>query len=60
MMEHRFYPGAVGDAVYHWFSETQANSSPKVTLALGELLMAQDLSQDLNQLETPFTHTPRL
>ena len=53
MMEHRFYPGAVGDAVYQWFSETQANSSPKVTLALGELLMAQDLSQDLNQLETP-------
>ena len=53
MMEHRFYPGAVGDAVYQWFSETQAKSSPEATLALGELLMAQDLSQDLNQLETP-------
>jgi len=53
MMEHRFYPGAVGDDVYQWFSETQANSSPEATLALGELLMAQDLSQDLNRLETP-------
>ena len=53
MMEHRFYPGAVGDEVYQWFSEIQANSSPEATLALGELLMAQDLSQDLNRVETP-------
>ena len=53
MMEHRFYPGAVKDEVYQWFSKTQADSSPEVTLALGELLMAQDLSQDLNQLKTP-------
>ena len=53
MMEHRFYPDAVGHEVYQWFSKTQANSSPEATLALGELLMAQDLSQGLNQLETP-------
>ena len=53
MMEHRFYAGAVGDDVYQWFSKTQANSNPEVTLALGELLMAQDLSQDLNKLKKP-------
>ena len=53
MMEHRFYAGAVGSDVYQWFSKTQANSSPEATLALGELLMAQDLSQDLNKLKKP-------
>jgi|TARA_Y100000588_G_scaffold17611_1_gene18300 pimeloyl-ACP methyl ester carboxylesterase len=53
MMEHRFYPGAVADEVYNWFSMTQAKSSPHATLALGELLMAQDLSKDLDKLANP-------
>ena len=53
MMEHRFYPGAVDEDVYDWFAETQANASPSTTLALGELLMGQDLSRDLDKLNCP-------
>ncbi|MBH67737.1 MAG: hypothetical protein CMM58_05230 [Rhodospirillaceae bacterium] len=53
MMEHRFYPGAVSDEVYRWFSKIQANSNPHSTLELGELLMSQDLSEDLIRLSHP-------
>lgn len=53
MMEHRFYPGAVDEDVYEWFAETQAGSSPETTIALGELLMAQDLSGDLDKVTCP-------
>tara|TARA_B100000676_G_scaffold309400_1_gene372866 strand:- start:9023 stop:9829 length:807 start_codon:yes stop_codon:yes gene_type:complete len=53
MMAHRFYPGAVDEDVYDWFSETQAGASPETTLALGEMLMAQDLSGDLKNIHCP-------
>ena len=53
MMEHRFYPGAVEADVLDWFSATQARSNPETTLALGELLMAQDLSDELGQINCP-------
>ena len=53
MMEHRFYSGAVNEDIYEWFAKTQANSSPETTVALGELLMAQDLSDDLDKVNCP-------
>ncbi|MEC9186161.1 MAG: alpha/beta hydrolase [Pseudomonadota bacterium] len=53
MMEHRFYPGAVDEDIYDWFAETQADSSPETTLALGEMLMAQDLSGELEKINCP-------
>jgi len=53
MMEHRFYPGAVYEDVYDWFASTQANSDPAATLALGELLMGQDLSGELGKIDCP-------
>ena len=53
MMEHRFYPSAVSNDVYRWFSKTQANSSPHSTVGLGELLMSLDLSEDLIRLRHP-------
>jgi len=53
MMGHRFYSGAVTKGIYEWFSETQARANPHATLALGELLMAQDLSADLDKITCP-------
>ena len=58
MMEHRFFPGAVPEEVYEWFAETQAGSSPETTLALGELLMAQDLSGALENIHCPVLLIP--
>lgn len=53
MMEHRFYPDAVDDSVREWFAETQAASDADTTIALGELLVAQDLTNDLRGITCP-------
>ena len=53
MMEHRFYPGAVPEDVYDWFAETQAGCDAEAILSLGELLMTQDLSADLERIACP-------
>lgn len=53
MMEHRFFPGAVSEETYDWFAETQADSDPETTIGLGEMLMAQDLSEELADIHTP-------
>ena len=53
MMEHRFFAGAVSEETYDWFAEIQANSDPETTVALGEMLMAQDISGELEKIHTP-------
>ena len=49
MMEHRFYPGAV--VKMSTIGLLRHRRTPaSTTLALGELLMGQDLSGDLDKL----------
>ncbi len=53
MMERRFAPGALDEAQRSWFESEQDKSPEHVTVGLGEMLAAADLSKDLSKLKAP-------
>ncbi len=53
MMALRFHPGAIPPAVHAWFDAEQAAGAPEVILALAEMLIGTDMTDDLAAIETP-------
>lgn len=53
MMERRFPPGTLGRDQRDWFARTQAAADPEALIAVGELLMRTDLSDDLPRIAAP-------
>lgn len=53
MMERRFVPGVLNEAQRSWFETEQDKSPDHVTVGLGEMLAAADLTADLPKLKCP-------
>lgn len=53
MMERRFAPGVLNEAQRSWFEAEQDKSPDHVTVGLGEMLAAADLTGELPKLKCP-------
>ena len=53
MMGRRFPPGVLSPAQWEWFSRTQASCDPQALLAVGELLVDTDLTDELSRIAAP-------
>lgn len=53
MMERRFAPGALDEAQRSWFEAEQDKSPEHVTVGLGEMLAAADLTPELGRIKCP-------
>lgn len=53
MMERRFVPGALDEAQRSWFEAEQERSPEHVTVGLGEMLAAADLTKELPRIKAP-------
>jgi pimeloyl-ACP methyl ester carboxylesterase len=53
MMERRFVPGVLNEAQRSWFEGEQDKSPEHVTVGLGEMLAAADLTPELAKLKCP-------
>lgn len=53
MMEKRFVPGALDEAQRSWFEAEQDKSPEHVTVGLGEMLAAADLTAELAKIKCP-------
>ena len=53
MMEWRFFPGALPEEKRRWFFEQHATCSAGATLALADLLLRTDLSDQVKAITTP-------
>ncbi len=53
MMERRFVSGVLNEAQRSWFETEQDKSLDHVTVGLGEMLAAADLSAELSKLKCP-------
>ena len=53
MMERRFAPGALDEAQRSWFESEQEKSPEHVTVGLGEMLAAADLTPELGRIKCP-------
>ena len=53
MMDRRFPPGAITDAEWQWFHQTQSACPAHVVTGQGEMLADVDMSEDLARITTP-------
>jgi pimeloyl-ACP methyl ester carboxylesterase len=53
MMDQRFYRNGLPQAAWDWFSAEQATSDPDTLLALADMLLAADLSDELSRVRSP-------
>jgi pimeloyl-ACP methyl ester carboxylesterase len=53
MMERRFFPGAIPQAMWRWYEREQARASPQVLLSALRLLVGADLSGSLGGVALP-------
>lgn len=53
MMDRRFPPGVLSRTQWDWFSRTQAACDAEALVAVGEMLIHTDLSEELQRIETP-------
>jgi pimeloyl-ACP methyl ester carboxylesterase len=53
MMEKRFAPGVLDVAQHSWFEAEQDKSPEHVTVGLGEMLAAADLTPELSRIKCP-------
>lgn len=53
MMGRRFPPGVLTPEQWDWFSRTQASCDPEALLAVGELLVHTDITEELSRISAP-------
>lgn len=53
MMDRRFHPGTITDAMHRWFHEVQRSCAPHVCTDLVDMLVGMDLTGRLGEIKVP-------